>query len=138
MKKIVVFCVVFMSVGFTNLFAQYDLSLLHSLSGKKWVQKVNPDESKANAKQLSASFTFFSDGTVTAEFGANPSFNGGGTPSRQTWTYGSPVLHWTVIENGVVQNYRAEIQVLTADKLVVSLTEPGREDSRSVLFVATR
>jgi hypothetical protein len=134
MKKIVVFCVVFMCVGINNLLAQYDLSLLHSPSGKKWIQFNHPDDNQSTQAERDVTFTFFSDGTVQVDNGTTPSFSGENRPKRNAWTTSGPVLHWTAIVNGEVKTYRAEIQVLTAGRMVLSLTEPGHEVSRSVLL----
>jgi hypothetical protein len=136
MKKIVVFCVAFMCLGLSNLLAQYDLSLLHSPSGKKWVQFHHPDDNQSTQAERDVSFTFFSDGTVQVSNGTSPSpsFSGENTSKRNAWTTSGPVLHWTATVNGEVKTYRAEIQVLTAGRMVLSLTEPGHDVSRSVLL----
>lgn len=141
MKKIVVFCIVFICLGLSDLSAQYDISLLHSATGKKWVQVQNPDNNQGAPADLDDSFIFYSNGKVVVDYGTIRSaadtkgFSGGNTTPQNNWTVNGIMIRWTVGTGETAKSYSAEIQVLTADKLVVTLQEPGSQETRTVVLV---
>ena len=140
MRKVYIVIVVLLMGIVTEVSAQYNISKLHSASGKKWVQLVNPDDNQARPEDVDDSFTFFSNGTVTIDLGNLQAAYHAPSSTKppkdaNTWRMNGPIIMWAVVVNNQVMNYQAEIQYLDDKKLVVTLLEPGKEVGRNVVFV---
>ncbi|MCU0429871.1 MAG: hypothetical protein MUF42_07840 [Cytophagaceae bacterium] len=119
----------------------FDFNLLHSESGKRWVPKVGPDENRGRKEDYDDSFIFYSNGKIEIDLGAEKSQISSGAnnedkPSgRSVWTVSERTMKWVIYVNGQERVYYAELIYLRADRMLLSLQEPGNELRRNITFV---